>query len=396
MRPRNNYERRVAELNATLSETISWKDTQWFKKVSEDWHFGQGHFCYFTLYTNIREFEVKRLYRGYKFTDKSTDHFFFVEILREFNDGDKCVYYGKQRQMGLYYDCFTFSSRMELRGIHKNYAGYALTDLFGLSCASHPQSDGEQIACCTTNPKSLARVICDNPVAENLYKTGDFLFWHLLDRTHLKQTCRAITLAKRHGFVFTEDNIPLWLDMVYAIIKCGKDYHNPVFIAPSDLHATHDRFIRMLIRKQQQDEIIRRNRKAVQKAKRELDYQKMYEKARSRFFGMELKKGSLSVSVLTDIAQFKEMADYFHNCVNSCEYWNMKKHPHSLILVATIGGNKAELMEVNIETYTINQSFGKYNQFSNYHSKIVKFVRTHMDTIRSYNENTNTKLKIAV
>ena len=87
MRPRNKYERRVAELNATLSEDIAVKDIEWYKRTSKSWDFGYGHFCYFTIYTNIEEFEVKRLYRGYKFTDKSTDHFFFVEILREFYDG---------------------------------------------------------------------------------------------------------------------------------------------------------------------------------------------------------------------------------------------------------------------------------------------------------------------
>ena len=394
MKPRNKFEERVAQLNATLKEDIAVKDMEWYKRVSKAYEFGGGHFCYFTIYTNVAEFEVKRLYRGYKFSDKNTDHFFFVEIIREFNDGERKLYFAKHRQMGGYYDCFTYGSDIELRGVYTNYAGYDITDLFRLSCDSRSQSRGKRVMCEYRDPKELARVICNNPVAETMYKEKNQMFNCLLWRTYIKETCRAYTIAKRHGFVFDKDSIPLWLDMIYAMIKCGKDWHNPVYIAPNDLRATHDRFIRMLIRKQEREEIIRKNRKAeaeirrAEEAKRkELDYQQMYNKARKRFFDMVLKKGSLSVRVLTDIGEFKEMAEYFHNCVFANGYWNMKNHPKSLIMVACIAGNKAELMEIDLENYTIKQCFGRCNQFTNYHNKIVKFVSKQMDTIREYNEN---------
>ena len=391
MKPRNNYEKRVAEINATLSQDIAIRDAEWYKRVSRKWDFGRGHYCYFTIHTNIREFEVKRLYRGYKFSDRDTDHFFFVEILREFNDGSHKLYFGKARQMGAYYDCFTFSSKIELREDYMNYSGYRISELFGLSCDSRFQSKGKRIACEIINPNELARVICDNPVAETLYKNNDELFYHLLHRTYLKETCAAITIAKRHGFVFDEENTCMWLDMVYAMAYCRKDYRNPVYIAPNDLRATHDRFIRMMIRKQQEQAIIRRNRKTEQEVKRNINYEKNYERARKRFFGMVLKKGALQLTVLQDIDQFKECADYFHNYVYSNEYWNMKRHPKSLIMVACIGGFKAELIEVDLDTYRIKQCFGKYNQFSNYHEKIVRFINSKMKTIREYNENKQLK-----
>jgi hypothetical protein len=65
----------------------------------------------------MEEFMVKRLYRVYRFNDKSTSHFFFVEIMREFTDGEKHLYFGKQRTMGHYYDCFIYNSDIELRGV---------------------------------------------------------------------------------------------------------------------------------------------------------------------------------------------------------------------------------------------------------------------------------------
>jgi hypothetical protein len=387
MKPRNKYEKRVAELNATLSQDIAVKDVEWFKRVSKKWNFGGANFCYFTIHTNIKEFEVKRLYRGYKFTDKNTDHFFFVEIIRKFYDGERKTYFAKQRQMGGYYDCFTYSSSIELRSVYKNYAGYDITDLFSLSSDSRSQSIGKRVPCERRDPKELARVICNNPVAETMYKENNPMFGYLLWRTHLKDTCRAYTIAKRHGFVFDRETTPLWIDMVFAMIKCGKDWHNPVYVAPKDLRATHDRFIHQWIRKKEMAEIIRKNRKAEARLRTEADAQTTYEKARKRFFGMELKSGSLVVSVLPNIESFKEMAEHFHNCVFSNNYWDMKKHPKSLIMVACIAGNKAELMEIDLEDYTIRQCFGKYNQFSNYHDKIVGFVKKQMKTIKAYNEN---------
>lgn len=395
MKPRNKYEKRVAEFNATLSEDIAVKDVEWYKRISKDWDFGYGHYCYFTIYTNIAEFEVKRLYRGYKYTDKSTDHFFFTEIMREFYDGDKKTYFAKKRIMGGYFDSFSFNSSIELKGVYMNYCGYQIDGLMKLSCASRSQSRGKRVNCECVNPKELARVICNNPVAETMYKEDNPMFYYLLYGTYTKQTCRAYTLAKRHGFEFNQETIPLWIDMVNAIVYCGKDWHNPVYIAPKDLRATHDRFIKMRFRKREQDEIIRKNRKAELQEKRDATLTKKYEKARKRFFDMELKSGSLVVSVLPDIKAFREMADYFHNCVFSNEYWNMDRHPSSLIMVACIGGHRAELIEVNLNTYKVAQCYGVCNQFTNYHKRIVNFLNKQMETIKAYNEGNIKQRKAA-
>jgi hypothetical protein len=172
MKPRNKYEKRVADINATLLQDIAVKDIEWYKKASQSWDFGNGHFCYFTIYTNIKEFEIKRLYRGYKFTDKSTDHFFFVEIMREFNDGEKKTLFTKKRiAFGVtYFDTFSFSSEIELKRDYNNYAGNCLAYCFEMSCESLSEDNAsEWIQCVQIDPKELGRVICNNPVAEKLY-----------------------------------------------------------------------------------------------------------------------------------------------------------------------------------------------------------------------------------
>ena len=405
MKPRNRYEKRVAELNATLSEDIAVKDVEWYKKASKSWDFGHAHFCYFTIYTNIKEFEVKRLYRGYKFTDKSTDHFFFVEIIRCFDDGTNKLYFAKHRQMGGYYDCFTYNSDIELRGVYKNYANYDITDLFRLSCASHHQSRGERVGCEWVNPNELAKVICNNPVAENLYKTNDPLFDWLLYESYSKQICRAITLAKRHGFVFSPNNLSLWFDMVRAIIYCEKDWHNPVYIAPKDLQATHDMFVEMRHRRREKEREKKRRRAEALRIERETEAvrkqleeditkNEAYIKRRKKFYDMVLTDGLIECRVLRDIKAFEEEGVAMAHCVFRCKYYDK---PYSLILSARIGDERVETVEVDLLKYQIKQCYGKHDQFTMHHQRILNLVNSQMDTIKAYNRRrTKKQIKVAV
>lgn len=102
---------------------------------------------------------------------------------------------------------------------------------------------------------------------------------------------------------------------------------------------------------------------------------------------MVLKGGDLEIRVLKSVDEFLQEAEFMHHCVYKCRYWDMKTHPHSLILSATIAGTKCETIEVNLETYKVAQCYGKHDQFTNYHDKIVAFVKRHMKTIKAYNEN---------
>lgn len=387
-------------LNATLKQDIAIKDVEWFKKASLSWNFGGGNFCYFTLHTNIKEFEVKRLYRGYRFGDNSTTHYFFVEILRVFQDGDTKVFFAKQRQMGSYYDTFTFSSTIELRGVWKNYAGYDISDLLDLSWDSHSQSRGKRVDCVKINPKELARVICNNPVAETLYKTKDPLFVHLLYEKYNKQVCRAITIAKRHGFDFSNQfRNSLWFDMVRTMAKLGADWHNPVYIVPKDLQATHDLFVKRLERHKEELKRLAAIKLKMDATDAKLlkDYRtnEAYIRRRKRFYDMVLSDGLIECRVLKDVAAFREEAEQMHHCVYTNEYY---KRPYSLILSAKIGEKRIETVEVSLTDYTIKQCYGAHDQFTMYHERILNLVNTQMDTIKYYHttKKRTTKKKQAV
>jgi hypothetical protein len=341
------------------------------------------------------EFMVRRLYRVYKFTDKSTDHFFFVEIMREFNDGERKLYFGKHRTMGCYYDCFTYSSDIELLGIYMNYAGYTLADLFRLSMDSvFEDNASERIPCVHVNPREVGRVVRNNPVAETLYKNDDQLFYHLLYSSHVKELCRAITLAKRHGFVFNQQNTSLWFDMVDALIYCGYDWHSPKYLVPEDLLATHDRFIRMMDRKREERRLREEYQRIQEQLERDKTINEQYINRRKRFYDMVLSDGLIECRVLRDVNDFKEEGMAMKHCVFKCRYY---EKPYSLILSARIGEERVETIEVDLSNYTIKQCYGKHDHFTMHHERILDLVNAQMDTIKAYNRNKrNTKIKIAV
>lgn len=404
MKPRNKYEQRVAELNATLSEDIAATNVAWVKETCKSWD--MSHYSYFTVHSNMREFMVRRLYRVYKFHDKSTDHFFFVEILREFNDGERKTYFAKQRTMGSYFDCFLYSSDIELRRVYVNFAGHDISKLLTLSMDSTPEDyASERIGCVNIDPKELGRIIRNNPVAETLYKTNDPLFGYLLWRSYAKQVCRAITLAKRHGFVFTPENTPIWFDMVRAICYCKKDYHNPVYIAPKDLMTTHNKFIEMMYRRERKEREQRMRRRNELRLQREFEaihkqlednkeINEKYIKRRKRFYDMVLTDGLIECRVLRDVKEFEEEATAMQHCVFRCKYY---EKPYSLILSAKIDGQRIETIEVDLSHYAIKQCYGKHDQFTLHHQRILDLVNSQMDTIKAYNRNHAKKqIKIAV
>ena len=403
MKPRNKYEKRVAELNATLSEDIAVRDIEWVKKQDYGYKKREGSddtSFYFTLVTQVAEYQVRRLYRGYKFSDKHYDHYFFVEIMREFSeDGCNALYFGKQKTMGCYFDCFLYGSDMELRSSHRNYARNSIADLFDISWGEHPQSKGKRVHCERFDPKELGRIIKNNPVAENLYKERSPLFAHLIYQTYNKQVCRAITIAKRHGFMFDQTNTSIWFDMVRAMVRLRADFHNPVFVAPKDLQATHDLFINRLRRKQEEE----RRKAAIELKMSETDRKLMrekrindaYIKRRKRFYDMVLTDGLIDVRVLIDVPAFKAEAEEMHHCVYTSEYY---KKPYSLILSARINDKRIETIEVDLTNYTIKQCYGKHDQFTMYHQRILDLVNAQMDTIKQFNttRKRTTKQKKAI
>lgn len=402
MRPRNKYEREVAKVNATLKEDISAKDYEWAKGLAEQYCSSRLPYVYFCLTTEKKEFAIHRIYRIYKYgRSKKFRQYYCVEIGREFHDvrNDKVLYFSKRRKMGFYFDTFTFSSAIELRGTEPNFAGNDITMLKEYCCQeTKEQTRGKRVPCVQLNPKDIAHIVSNYPVAETMYKEQDPMFYYIIYHSHVPDVLRAYTIAKRHGFNFCQMTIPLWLDLFDAVHTLGLDWHNPHYICPQgymELNDMHNIYVERLARRRERqarewaaEERARNERMVAEKLAREEKYGKMYDEQRRRFFDMVLRSRNkmLEIRPLTSIEDFKEEARLMKHCVYRMEYWNMETHPNSLILSASVNGYKMETIEVNIKTYRIAQCYGEYDKFTQYHDMIMRFVERKMNIIRQYNE----------
>ena len=110
---------------------------------------------------------------------------------------------------------------------------------------------------------------------------------------------------------------------------------------------------------------------------------------------MVLTDGLIECRVLPDVPAFREEANEMHHCVYTNEYY---KKPYSLIMSATIGGKRIETIEVDLTSFTIKQCFGKHDQFTMYHQRILDLVNGQMNIIKETytSRKRTTKVKIAV
>lgn len=409
MKPRNKIERAAVEINNTLHDDIAVRDFDWIKRRSEcieNW--GCENYIYFILRQSKGGFEIKRLYRLYKYTDKNTSHYFVTEVMRQYiRDGRYLSFAQTRNGFGATYDAFAFYTDIAFRDNSDNDTGFYLGRLFHLAAFERRAQYGDRMKCAFAQPRELARIVVNNPIGEMLYKQGNELVSHLLYRTHIKQICRAYIIAKRHGYEQKIiDNYASWCDMVHALVVLGKDWHNPYYIAPADFIKMHDGVIRQYQRKRKEQSELRRQRELLRYAEhnahlaeelarnRELEkvarerQEKAYIKARKRFFDMEeelaSKNGRLTFHVLRDIDDFEYTASIMHDCVYTCQYYNLRRHPNSLIILSYVDGKKAELMEIDIARWTIVQCYAPCNQFGQFHDMITKYVTRKMDIIQQY------------
>ena len=226
------------------------------------------------------------------------------------------------------------------------------------------------------------------------------MYWN-----YKKQMLASIRIAKKHGFVFTEENCYEWFDMVYSIIKTKNDNHNPKFVAPDNLNMMHNYFIgklRVLQRKQERLKaerlMIRQETEKLDEIQREKKGDITYIKRRRRFYDLVISNSKFDIRVLKNIQEFYEEGKEMHHCVFSMGYY---KKVDSLILSCRNKlGERVETIEVNLSTFKITQCYGKCDQFTEHHNEIINLVKKNMNKIRMcYNgkyKPTSSNLQIAI
>lgn len=110
--------------------------------------------------------------------------------------------------------------------------------------------------------------------------------------------------------------------------------------------------------------------------KKESKYKQMH----GMYFGVCFGQGDIMVAVVSSVREMAEEGAFMHHCVFTNAYYDKKD---SLILSARDSeGNRLETVEVNLRTWSIMQSRGKFNHPTARHDEIVEIVNKNMDVLK--------------
>ena len=178
------------------------------------------------------------------------------------------------------------------------------------------------------------------------------------------------------------NDLQLWFDMLPQLLRLGKDWHNPHYVCPENLREVHNKYT----------DIISEMESLEKAAKME----KQYKSARKMFFGLDIGKDDIHIQPLESVVDFYKEWKEMKHCVYSCEYFNMKRHPDSLILSARTGDwykptKFLETIELDIRTFTIRQVHGHCNADSERHQEVIDIVKENLGMVRKVVEDYKNK-----
>lgn len=380
MKPRNNNERRVVELSATLP-TIRQQDVERIDRNYKRTYKGKG-LCYYLVLERCKEFQVIRYY--YK-TSRS-----LFEFMQVWMNADVRVCLAKDRWLGV--DAWKRDSPLSVKPWFKTSYRYSYlggverigwSGVIVRSVLPELRQRGLKSSCHNLTPLKLCAALFNNRL-ETLFKLRQYnLVRYFYDyyRKLDDERWDAIKVALRHGYHWdTMEEISDWCDMLDDLTDLGLDTHNPHYICPAYLSDAHQHWQdlrrRMTERQCYEDEI--REVKA---------YEPTFYENRKQFLDMVITDGKVDIRVIPTAMGIREEGKAMHHCVGG--YYNQ---PNSLILSAKIDGQRIETIEVNLNDYTLVQSRGLQNKYTKHHKRIVNLVNSNMNEII----RRNTQLKQAV
>ena len=221
-------------------------------------------------------------------------------------------------------------------------------------------------------PYDFFKAILTDSKAETLLKAGQYpmLRYHVLYRINLSDYWQSVKICIRNGYFIHDAS--MWRDTIDLLRHFGKDTHNPKYVCPANLRAEHDKLEQKFNLQDERRQLKERMREAAR-------HEKKYRQMKGLFFGIAFTDGTLNVKVLESVAEFEEEGKAMHHCIWTNSYY-LKEN--SLILSATIDGQRIETVEVDLRTLKVVQSRGVCNSNTEYHDRIIALVESNAEQIR--------------
>jgi hypothetical protein len=189
----------------------------------------------------------------------------------------------------------------------------------------------------------------------------------------------AIKIAIRHGYSEKAENrILSYLDYLKMLYDEGKDLHNPKYVCPEDIHASHQQLVRKQMKRRERERIERQRQRCLELEKRHNDRAKKYADKMKKFEGIVLQKGDLVIVPIMDLDTLQREGAILVHCVYTNAY---DEDYNKLLLSARYKGEVVETVAINIHEREIDHARGFDNKVSSLNSTIVKLVNENMDML---------------
>jgi hypothetical protein len=330
---------------------------------------------YFQIVTTIAEFQVVRMFCLVKTMRKNTMADLFAhEVMQTFYDQT-----GKSRTlaknvmgMSMYYDSWVIHNEISLKPKDFNKRNvFYLTPSYIKYEKSTPifERNGFKGQFYGLSAQVLFTEIIKDNIAETLLKSNQFkLLYHHIQKRSFKvdgKYWNSIKICIRNNYQM--DDVSLWLDYIDLLEYFTKDLRNAKFVCPSNLKVEHDRLMAKKIEKEQEEIVINFVKE-----------QKLYAKAKKKFFGMIFTNENISISVIESVKDFFQEGLAHHHCLFTNEYY---KKANCLILSAKVDNQPMETIEIALDKLTIVQSRGTNNKASKYNEEIINLVTKNLHQI---------------
>ena len=229
----------------------------------------------------------------------------------------------------------------------------------------------------------VKRLMCE-PEFEKLYKMGGIKFANYAEEHILNQ----YKIANRHHYRIADMSI--WVDTIRLLRKLGMDDRNPKHICPDDLHRWHNQLLSRWNRIEERARQARlreqeriRSEEELKRLEREKSICEEYVNRIARFLQLQIQDELINISPIPTVDAVREEGNAMHHCVFAMGYY---KRDNVLLLSARdCFGNRVETIEVNLDTYKVAQSRGKYNSNTEHHDRILSLMEQGMSQIREMN-----------
>lgn len=290
-------------------------------------------------------------------------------------NGKHCTFAKLRQTMGTcYYDAWIFHTDLELRNENSNNKFYVnvYDKIFTgvvyprMKLISELKRTGYKKAFHGQKPLDLFRTLLTDSRAETLMKAG---YTKLLKRImdsgwkNIDKYWQSVRICIRNGYKIKDAT--LWCDYIDFLRFFGKDLYNAKYVCPTDLKAEHDRYMQKKAKADAQAEL-----------ERQLEKEAEFKAIKAKFFGLIFSDGKISIRVLESVQEIVAEGQAMHHCVGS---YSTKED--SLILSATIDGERIETIEVSISKLKVIQCRGLCNKNTKHHSQIISLVNNNMPLI---------------